>query len=542
MEELQMVAIVHQKNKKSGITYVYESVSYWDKAKKQSRARRKCIGKLDPETGQIVPTRKKKSAAPTATKENRPGPVPAASITRKFHGATYLFDCIGEKVGVIDNLKACFPDKYRRILSVAYYLIMEDKNSLSRFPRWAASHHHPYGKVIPSQRSSELFASLSEDAIQHFFHLHAQQHLEKEYFAYDCTSVSSYSKCLRQVRYGRNKDHDPLPQINLALLFGQQSHLPFYYRKLAGNIPDVKTLKKLLFDMNGLGYKKFKVVLDRGFFSAANINDLYKHHMKFLIAARLSLKMVSTHLDTVREKIRNWPFFHQGYQLYAHSLPISWGYSQERPRIGDTLKSKRRMYLHIYFSPERALENEMAFNSRMTALQQELESGHCNPDHEKLYAKYFSVNATPVRGIKVTAREDAMAEAKKNYGYFVLLSNDIKDPIEALKIYRNKDLVEKAFNNLKERLNLRRLAVSSEKSLDGKLFVQFVALIFLSYISMKMQKNNLFKKYTLQEALDELDAIESFAVPGHRLQFGEITNQQKNLYAKFGVDPPQSLQ
>ena len=64
----------------------------------------------------------------------------------------------------------------------------------------------------------------------------------------------------------------------------------------------------------------------------------------------------------------------------------------------------------------------------------------------------------------------------------------------------------------------------------------------LFYISMKMQKNNLFKKYTLQEALDELDAIESFAVPGHRLQFGEITNQQKNLYAKFGVDPPQSLQ
>jgi hypothetical protein len=50
-------------------------------------------------------------------------------------------------------------------------------------------------------------------------------------------------------------------------------------------------------------------------------------------------------------------------------------------------------------------------------------------------------------------------------------------------------------------LNLRRLAVSSEQSLDGKLFVQFVALIYLSYIAGKMHETNLFKDYTLQEVL-----------------------------------------
>ncbi len=44
-------------NKKSGITYVYESFSYWDKEKKQPRNKRKLIGKIDPETGEIVPTR-----------------------------------------------------------------------------------------------------------------------------------------------------------------------------------------------------------------------------------------------------------------------------------------------------------------------------------------------------------------------------------------------------------------------------------------------------------------------------------------------------
>lgn len=47
------------KNKVTGITYVYESVSYWDKEKKQPRNKKKLIGKIDPVTGEVVPTHKK---------------------------------------------------------------------------------------------------------------------------------------------------------------------------------------------------------------------------------------------------------------------------------------------------------------------------------------------------------------------------------------------------------------------------------------------------------------------------------------------------
>jgi len=533
------MAIVYQTNKKTGIRYVYESISYWDKDKKQSRAKRTCIGRIDPETGEVIPTRKRNM--PGEGKRIKPGPVPITRTARSFYGASYLFDRIGEETGVTKDLKTCFPESYLQILSIAYYLILEDRNPLSRFPRWAATHRHPHGDVISSQRSSELFASITEEARQRFFRLQGKRRVEREYLAYDSTSISSYSQCLRQVRYGKNKDHEHLPQINLTLLFGQQSRLPFYYRKLSGNIPDVKTLKKLLSDMNTLGYEKIKVVLDRGFYSAANINDMYTHHMKFLIAAKLPLKIVETHLDPVREKMRSWTHYNQTYQLYAYSLPITWDYAQDRPYKGDTIREDRRMYLHLYYSPERALEDEKALNGRLSDWQEELESGQRHPDHEKQYAKYFEVKSTP-RGIRVTAKNEAMAEAKRNYGYFALMSNDIKDPIEALTIYRNKDLVEKAFDNLKERLNLRRLAVSSEQSLNGKLFVQFIALIFLSHITRKMQESNLFKDYTLQEIIDELDVIECFEVPGQRLMVGETTKRQVDLYTKLGVIPPASLQ
>ncbi len=535
-----MPAIVYQTNKKTGVIYAYESVSYWDKDKKQSRAKRTCIGRVDSQTQEIIPTRKRHM--PIDGRRVKRGPVPITWTARCFYGATYLFDRIGEDTGVTEDLKACFPEIYRQILSIAYYLILEDKTPLSRFPRWGAIHWHPYGAAIASQRSSELFASITEEGMQRFFRLQGKRRVEREYLAYDSTSVSSYSKCLRQVRYGHNKDHEPLAQINLTLLFGQQSRLPFYFRKLAGNIPDVKTLRKLLADMNTLGYERIKVVLDRGFFSADNINDMYRHHMKFLIAAKRSLKLVQTHLASVREKMRTWTHYNQTYQLYTCSLPVTWDYTQDRPYRGDTIKADRRMYLHLYFSPERALEDEKAFNRRLSDWQEELESGQRHPDHEKQYAKYFEVKSTPARGTKVMAREDALTEAKRNYGYFALLSNEIKDAVEALSIYRNKDLVEKAFDNLKERLNLRRVAVSSEQSLDGKLFVQFIALIFLSHITKKMHDNSLFKDHTLQEVLDELDVIECFDVPGQKRQVGEITKHQMNLYVKLGVIPPTSLQ
>lgn len=50
-----------------------------------------------------------------------------------------------------------------------------------------------------------------------------------------------------------------------------------------------------------------------------------------------------------------------------------------------------------------------------------------------------------------------------------------------IMIYRLKDLIEKSFGNLKERLSMRRMAVASEEDFEGKLFVQFIALQLMSY-------------------------------------------------------------
>ena len=479
------MAIVFQKDKRSGITYAYESVSFWDKNKKQSRAKRTLIGRVDPDTGEIIPTdgrMKKDSRDEVLQSSNKRGPAPAEQFARSFYGATYLLDEIGEKTGVAEDLKLCFPAEYRQILSIAYYLILEDKNPLYRFEKWASIHKHPYGKDIPSQRSSDLFMGIKEEAIQKFFRLQGRRRLENEYWVYDTTSFTSYSETLRQVQYGYNKEGDKLPQFNLALVFGEQSNLPFYYRKLAGNIPDVKTVKALLADLDLLGLSKLKLVMDKGFFSVDNINGLMKEHLKFLIAVKTSLNLVRKELEKVYDSFRTFEYYDEDHQLYSITIPGEWAYAQERPYKGDTLEGKRRVYIHLYYNIDRAAEDQKNFDRRLMGFKRELLSGEKDPEHENAYKKYFIIKDTPARGIQVTVNEEAIKKARRYYGFFALLSNEKMGAIEALALYRNKDVAEKAFGNLKERLNMRRTLVSSEQGLDGKLFVEFVALIYLSYL------------------------------------------------------------
>ena len=130
---------------------------------------------------------------------------------------------------------------------------------------------------------------------------------------------------------------------------------------------------------------------------------------------------------------------------------------------------------------------------------------------------------TPARGICIEPKQDAIDKAEQNCGYFALISNGIKDPLEALELYHAKDLIEKAIGSLKERLNMRKQFVSSEDSLNGKLFVHFLALIYLSRIQKTVFDQDIYKMYTFRGLLDEPDVIQRFEYPGKAPVYSVLT-------------------
>ena len=107
------------------------------------------------------------------------------------------------------------------------------------------------------------------------------------------------------------------------------------------------------------------------------------------------------------------------------------------------------------------------------------------------------------------------------FGIFVLVSIEKRDAFTALHLYL-KDVVEKAFGNLKVRLNFRRLSVSSELSHDGKIIVEFIDLILISYLDQMKEKSCM-----LIIPLDKLELIECFEDKVHKLRIGEILSVQE---------------
>ena len=184
------MGIIYHTDKRVGITYAYESESYWDKEKQQPRSRTKLIGRLDEASGKVVPTREyKKKGKSDENGTLKPGSVPMTKVQRSFYGATYLLDRIGDITGIEADLKHCFPRTYKQMLSIAYFLILEESNALSRFSHWQRLHIHPYGEDIPSQRSSELFQSIDEEYRMEFFGRQGRRRIEKEYWAFDITTI-----------------------------------------------------------------------------------------------------------------------------------------------------------------------------------------------------------------------------------------------------------------------------------------------------------------------------------------------------------------
>ena len=60
------------------------------------------------------------------------------------------------------------------------------------------------------------------------------------------------------------------------------------------------------------------------------------------------------------------------------------------------------------------------------------------------------------KGVKVSFKNEKIEEAKRYWGYFVLVSNEIRDPFEALKAYRSREKIEELFATYKDSFDGRK--------------------------------------------------------------------------------------
>lgn len=511
-------------NKNTGVTYVYESTSYWDKERQQPRNKKVCIGKLD-ENGEFVLSKRLRKETNEKPQQEADKELPTTA-SAQIVGPAMILNKVEEDLGLSSLLKSCFPDTYQQIITMAQYLVIEG-GALTHCSAWCKSHAPSMADSLTSQRISEILPILNTDKKQTFLNKWMKKTAENDYLCYDITSVSSYSQINEYIKYGYNRDKENLPQLNLSILFGQHQELPVYYDRYPGSITDVKTLHNLLKTFKALDIKTLSYVLDKGFYSKNNVDDLLARKDKFLLAVPMNNKWLKSAIDAIYETIHG----PEGYRqlddeiLYVDTRLYPWG------------EKRHRCYLHLYYNAKSRADDVDQFNKDLIVYRQELESHKRNSHHEAAYEEFFIIKTTPKRGMKVTYNNAAIRKHIGRYtGFQALLSNSIKDPVKALQVYRDKDVVEKSFDDLKNQLDMKRLRMHNSRTTDGRLFVQFIALIYMSALRREMRKTDLIKHYNIREILKEMEPLTKITYSG---KYGHIltesTKTQKYIMKLLGM-------
>jgi len=506
--------------KKSGVAYVYSVQSYWDKEKKAPRNKQVCLGRLNEQTGEIIPSKRKSRTEKQTVLDSD------VKASAKVYGPYLLLMKLASDIGLVEALKKSFPDIFENILSMVFFITQKGL-ALSRCEMWSESHWHPSKQPISSQRASDLLKQITENDRQHFLSLWLKRMLESEFLCYDITSISSYATGNEYVRWGYNRDNENLPQINLAMLYGQKSGLPAYYRRLPGNIADTKTLQTTMETLDFLGKTKLCFVLDRGFYSEKNVNALLDRRYRFVLAVPTGRLWVRDIIDQYYDQIMSPERYRQtgeGEALYMVSHIHRWG--------------GRRCYAHIYYNAAKAAEDYDNLTRKLIACKKELEEGKTQESHKELYERFFVVKQTLKRGLSVTYNEDEIQKYRKRYaGFFCILTNVKTDSVDLLELYRRKEVVENCFDDLKNGLDMKRLRVHSSQAMDSRLFIQFLTLALISRIRMVAKEHKDLKHMTVREIMEAMESVVRITYSGrHGSVITETGPLQQKIIRTFDLE------
>lgn len=405
--------------------------------------------------------------------------------TRLSAGASYVLWEIARQNHMMDDLEDVFgKDKAAVMLSLSIFFSADPGAVASEFEIYS---RHTWLPCAPqtSQEVSDLFERITNSEIMAFLRkrlVHSQTDSDGSvYWTFDTTSISSYSETIRKVSYGYSKENPDLPQINLGLIVSETSGEPLYYKILEGSLSDPLALRQMLVDTEKLNSSDVNLVMDRAFSSPTLLDKLYEQGLGFICGSKTNLSYCKSVLTNYEPQLRvgGLDTFLDEYSLQAKTAVTNWSYID--PATGH--RESCPLFVHVYLDPFRAADERDSLLKRLKVVQQKIKEKSALSDSEKeLRNRFFTKDS-----LGWSYSSERWKKNEKMLGLFVLVSNTVRDAGDALTIYRQRDIIEKNFNNLKERCSGRRMRCQ-ESALEGKVFVLFLSLILLMNLKMRFHR------------------------------------------------------
>jgi hypothetical protein len=522
--------------------YIYEVSGYRDSNGKP-RNKKHPVGKVDTETGReifkpdFIPRLAQYGKSVPAQNNGEKGTFSIRDIktsTIRDYGATYFLESIAQRIGLKEVLSATCGQLSGELLTLAEYLICSE-DPFAYCAHWIEGTETAGGRDLSSRRVSELLHEISAADRSAFFKLWSEYRQEREYLALDITSISSWSELIEDVEWGYNRDGEKLAQINLCMLMGEKSRLPVFQTVYSGSLKDVSTFKTTVREASCHAKgKRLLLVMDKGFYSAKNVNLLLESRERygFLIAVPFTAAFAKDLVKGERERIdtpENTLPVNRG-AVRVVSRQIVWA-NKGQPDNGAMLTA------HVYFNALKAAARKDDLYAHVSALLKTAKEGGGEGKLEKEIEKYLVVRKRKT-GKRYTINHGVLEKELENSGWLVLITNRKQGGEEALECYRAKDVVEKGFLKLKNAIDLNRIRVHSQESMQNKIFIGFIALILLSHINKVMVQKKMYRNITMKDVLLTLKKLRVQKIAGENILF-PVTMEQRSIYNAFSIKPPE---
>ncbi len=476
----------------NGDIYVYERITaYNEKTKKTYTVSQKLKGKIKSGMQEMVPTRPKK----------RKGEKGIVNAVRQHTGLTDILEWVGKASGIDGDVRFSFSEgDAAKILSIARYWIGSGGNTLPRLESWQVMHPLPYPEAITEDIYGNLFKDVgrNEDSVQRYFSSRATRLGKSPVLAFDSTTISTYSENQSEARRGFNKDGDGLNTIKLLTLYSVKAREPLAFAKQPGNVPDVISIENTLTQLKCLNLEKPLIVTDNGYYSQKNMMEFALRNVKFLALVDSNLIWARETIDALRETLAGMsstcpfdPSVCGATSLRMHEFSRIRQRSRNGKIAGEKETFSRRLYAHVFYSPDNEAKKELAFRKDLLELKAQIEEGttEFTKYAQRKIEKYLICSKKGRGGqLKVGFNDKAIAEAKKYFGYFVLVSNQTMDTFTALENYRLREKIEELFAVQKGGLDGARPRTWYPDNLRGRQFTQFISLGYHCFLTKKIKE------------------------------------------------------
>lgn len=499
-----------------GREYAYEITPYYDPKSKNTKQKSKYLGVY--ENGEVV---RKRSKIPKCVFD---------------YGVLVPFLDIIRRMRLDEILGSMLSTKHTKtILALALNRVVNPVSACN-IQIWYESTYLTklHGKLsLSSQSLSSFMETIGESSIPRDFSkkLIDNNVSNGQPLLYDITSLSSSSKLMDVLEYGYNRDGDRLPQLNLSIVAHKDLGIPLFFDVYPGSVVDVKTLKNTTKRLSAYGIQKPTMVMDRGFFSETNLNDLIENDFNFIMPASFSSKEIKSLVSQARKSIERSNYLNMFHGKTLFVKPIKFTIDMG---VLDGF---------LFYDMKREKEEKNVFYTRLHELRKKLEARKLRAweKPQKVYeniaqnfAKYFSWKIADGR-FKVNMKNKAVAQRTNRMGFTVILCRGDYGWEEILTWTQERDIIEKMFLSLKNDLECKPMRVHKTEVAKGWIFIAFLSLILRCRLSKMMVETGLSEKYSIPSLLLTLGRLKQVELSDGTMIKTETTKSQRFIFEALGL-------